>query len=65
MKRDYQISVCGMVKEYMLEGGTACPDLFSSSVCNTNTVHYLSMEFEEFKWKVKEKEVINMVTEKT
>ena len=55
-KRDDHIYVYGTVKAAVLEGDTAFPYLFVSSVHKTNPVHYLSMVCWKFTRQVNEKD---------
>ena len=45
-----QIKVRGTVKDALLEGDSACPNLVACSIYDTNPVHYLSMVCDTLKW---------------
>ena len=47
----------GTIKADILEGDPGCPNLITSSVYETNPVHYLSMVSESIQWGEKEKMV--------
>eukprot|EP00957_Ditylum_brightwellii_P015355 1155713-Ditylum_brightwellii.AAC.1 len=48
-RRDEQVAARGMVKVAVLKGDPGCPDLVASSVYDTKSVHFLSMQCTEIK----------------